>query len=127
MKLLALAQLISLVPMGAAVVCIRWSSSSQPEPKTVSIEALARNWVALARPSNRPAVFISCVSPEFRQTRSRVGAILTRLGYTSVIQGIFGTDPGDLPRSSIREQFREQEREFRYIQGQSQPGQRAEL
>jgi tetratricopeptide (TPR) repeat protein len=45
---------------------------------------------------NRPAVFISCVSPEFRQTRSRVAAILTRLGYTPVIQEIFGTDAGDL-------------------------------
>src|SRR5262252_8817712 len=45
---------------------------------------------------NQPAVFISCVSPEFRQTRIRVAAILTRLGYTPVIQEIFGTEPGDL-------------------------------
>jgi hypothetical protein len=45
---------------------------------------------------NQPSVFISCVSPEFRQTRSRVAAILTRLGYTLVIQEIFGTEPGDL-------------------------------
>ena len=45
---------------------------------------------------NQPAIFISCVSPEFRQTRSRVAAILTRLGYTPVIQEIFGTEPGDL-------------------------------
>src|SRR5215469_2494739 len=45
---------------------------------------------------NQPSVFISCVSPEFRQTRSRVAAILTRLGYTPVFQEIFGTEPGDL-------------------------------
>jgi hypothetical protein len=31
---------------------------------------------------NQPLVFVSCVSQEFRQTRNRVGAILTRLGYT---------------------------------------------
>jgi tetratricopeptide (TPR) repeat protein len=45
---------------------------------------------------NKPSVFISCVSPEFRQIRSRVAAILTRLGYTPVFQEIFGTEPGDL-------------------------------
>jgi hypothetical protein len=45
---------------------------------------------------NQPAVFISCVSPELRQTRNRVAAILTRLGYTPVFQEIFGTEPGDL-------------------------------
>jgi hypothetical protein len=45
---------------------------------------------------NQPSVFISCVSPELRQTRSRVAAILIRLGYTPVIQEIFGTEPGDL-------------------------------
>jgi hypothetical protein len=45
---------------------------------------------------NQPSIFISCVSPEFRQTRSRVAAILTRLGYTPVVQEIFGTEPGDL-------------------------------
>ena len=53
---------------------------------------------------NQPALFISCVSPEFRQTRSRVAAILTRLGYTPVIQEILGTEPGDLrqvPRDKI--------------------------
>jgi hypothetical protein len=44
----------------------------------------------------QPLVFLSCVSPEFGQTRSRVGAILTRLGYTPVIYKIFGTEPGDL-------------------------------
>ena len=44
----------------------------------------------------QPLVFISCVSPEFGQTRSRVGAILTRPGYTPVIQEVFGTEPGDL-------------------------------
>jgi tetratricopeptide (TPR) repeat protein len=45
---------------------------------------------------NQPSVFISCVSPEFGHTRSRVAEILTRLGYTPVIQEIFGTEPGDL-------------------------------
>jgi tetratricopeptide (TPR) repeat protein len=53
---------------------------------------------------NQPLVFISCVSPEFRQTRSRVGAILTRLGYTPVIQEIFGTEPGDL-RQVLRDKI----------------------
>ena len=45
---------------------------------------------------NQPFVFISCVSSEFRQIRSRVAAILARLGYTPVFQEIFGTEPGDL-------------------------------
>lgn len=45
---------------------------------------------------NQPGMFISCVSPEFRSTRTRVALILTRLGYTPVIQEIFGTEPGDL-------------------------------
>jgi tetratricopeptide (TPR) repeat protein len=53
---------------------------------------------------NQPPVFISCVSPEFRQTRSRVAAILTRLGYTPVIQEIFGTEPGDL-RQVLRDRI----------------------
>ena len=53
---------------------------------------------------NQPAVFISCVSPEFRQTRSRVAAILTRLGYTLIIQEIFGTEPGDL-RQVLRDKI----------------------
>src|SRR5271157_2164508 len=53
---------------------------------------------------NQPSVFISCVSPEFRQTRSRVGDILTRLGYTPVIQEIFGTEPGDL-RQVLRDKI----------------------
>ena len=53
---------------------------------------------------NQPSVFISCVSPEFRQTRSRVAAILTRLGYTPVIQEIFGTEPGDL-RQVLRDKI----------------------
>jgi hypothetical protein len=53
---------------------------------------------------NQPAVFISCVSPEFRQTRSRVAAILARLGYTPVIQEIFGTEPGDL-RQVLRDKI----------------------
>src|SRR6516165_1969290 len=53
---------------------------------------------------NQPSVFISCVSPEFRQTRSRVAAILTRLGYTPVFQEIFGTEPGDL-RQVLRDKI----------------------
>lgn len=53
---------------------------------------------------NQPSVFISCVSPEFRQTRSCVAAILTRLGYTPVIQEIFGTEPGDL-RQVLRDKI----------------------
>jgi hypothetical protein len=53
---------------------------------------------------NQPSVFISCVSPEFRQTRSRVAAILTRLGYTPIIQEIFGTEPGDL-RQVLRDKI----------------------
>jgi hypothetical protein len=53
---------------------------------------------------NQPLVFISCVSPELRQTRSRVAAILTRLGYTPVIQDIFGTEPGDL-RQVLRDKI----------------------
>jgi tetratricopeptide (TPR) repeat protein len=44
---------------------------------------------------SQPSVFISCVSPEFRRTRSCVAAILTRLGYTPVFEEIFGTGPGD--------------------------------
>lgn len=50
------------------------------------------------------AIFISCVSPEFRQTRSRVALILTRLGYTPVFQEIFGTEPGDL-RQVLRDKI----------------------
>ena len=53
---------------------------------------------------NPPAIFISCVSPEFRHTRGRVAAILTRLGYTPVIQEIFGTEPGDL-RQVLRDKI----------------------
>ena len=53
---------------------------------------------------NQPSVFISCVSPEFRQTRSRVATILTRLGYRPVIQEIFGTEPGDL-RQVLRDKI----------------------
>ena len=53
---------------------------------------------------NQPSVFISCVSPEFRQIRSRVAAILTRLGYTPVFQEIFGTEPGDL-RQVLRDKI----------------------
>jgi tetratricopeptide (TPR) repeat protein len=53
---------------------------------------------------NQPCVFISCVSSEFRQIRSRVAAILTRLGYTPVFQEIFGTEPGDL-RQVLRDKI----------------------
>ncbi len=53
---------------------------------------------------NERSVFISCVSPEFRRIRSRVAAILTRLGYTPVFQEIFGTEPGDL-RQVLRDKI----------------------
>ena len=53
---------------------------------------------------NQPCVFISCVSSEFPQIRSRVAAILTRLGYTPVFQEIFGTEPGDL-RQVLRDKI----------------------
>src|SRR3984957_21060990 len=53
---------------------------------------------------NQPSVFISCVSLEFRQTRNRLAAILTRMGYTPVIQEIFGTEPGDL-RQVLRDKI----------------------
>jgi hypothetical protein len=53
---------------------------------------------------NQPSVFVSCVSPEFRQTRGRVAAILTRLDYTPIIQEIFGTEPGDL-RQVLRDKI----------------------
>jgi Domain of unknown function (DUF4062) len=53
---------------------------------------------------NQPSVFISCVSSEFRQTRGRIAAILTRLGYTPVFQEIFGTEPGDL-RQVLRDKI----------------------
>src|SRR6202035_3974675 len=43
---------------------------------------------------NQPLVFISCVSPEL--PRRATAAILTRLGYTPVVQEIFGTEPGYL-------------------------------
>ena len=73
------------------------------------------NFPALGQPSgtlqatrlpsmNQQSIFISCVSPEFRQTRSRVAAILTRLGYTPVIQEIFGTEPSDL-REVLRDKI----------------------
>ena len=53
---------------------------------------------------SQPSVFISCVSPEFRQIRSRVAAVLTSLGYTPVFQEIFGTVPGDL-RQLLRDKI----------------------
>ena len=54
--------------------------------------------------NQQPSIFISCVSREFRQIRSRVAAILTRLGYTPVFQEIFGTEPGDL-RQLLRDKI----------------------
>src|SRR5580692_8627109 len=53
---------------------------------------------------NQPSVFISCISPEFRQIRSRVADALTRLGYTPVVQEIFGIEPGDL-RQVLRDKI----------------------
>ena len=46
--------------------------------------------------NQRPSIFVSCVSREFSQIRSRVAAILARLGYTPVFQEVFGTEPDDL-------------------------------
>jgi tetratricopeptide (TPR) repeat protein len=45
---------------------------------------------------SQPAIFISCVSPEFSHTRSRIADVLTRLGYTPLFQEVFDTEPGDL-------------------------------
>jgi hypothetical protein len=53
---------------------------------------------------NQPPVFISCVSSEFGQTRRRIADILRRLGYTPVVQEIFGTEPGDL-RQALRDKI----------------------
>jgi hypothetical protein len=53
---------------------------------------------------NQPPVFISCVSSEFGQTRRRIADILRRLGYTPVVQQIFGTEPGDL-RQALRDKI----------------------
>jgi hypothetical protein len=53
---------------------------------------------------NQPSVFICCVSTEFRQIRSHVAAILTRLGYTPVFQEIFATEPGYL-RQVLRDKI----------------------
>ena len=61
-----------------------------------------RHWVQLFH--EPVVVFISCVSPEFRQIRGRVAAILTRVGYTPVFQEIFGTEPGDL-RQVVRDKI----------------------
>jgi hypothetical protein len=53
---------------------------------------------------NLPSVFISCVSPDFRQTRSKVANVLTGLAYTPIFQEIFGTEPGDL-RQVLRDKI----------------------
>ena len=53
---------------------------------------------------NSPAIFVSCVSPEFRTTRDLVAHALTRLGYTPITQEIFGTEPGDL-RQVLRDKI----------------------
>jgi len=45
---------------------------------------------------SEPWVFISCVSQEFRTTRTMVGQVLSRLGFKGIIQEIFGTEAGDL-------------------------------
>src|ERR1700724_1692566 len=54
---------------------------------------------------NEPTVFMSCVSREFRRTRSRVAAILRRLGYRPVLQEIFGTEAGDIRRVLLRDKI----------------------
>lgn len=52
----------------------------------------------------QPSVFISCVTSEFGQTRSRVADILSRLGFLPVKQEIFGTEAGDL-RQVLRDKI----------------------
>jgi tetratricopeptide (TPR) repeat protein len=52
----------------------------------------------------QPSVFISCVTSEFGQTRSRVADILSRLGFLPVKQEIFGTESGDL-RQVLRDKI----------------------
>ena len=76
--------------MAWSVEGIRRSRLPNPGPRSSRDSRRSR-----VRLMNQPSVFISCVSPELRQTRSRVAAILTRLGYTPVFQEIFGTEPGD--------------------------------
>ncbi len=44
----------------------------------------------------KPLVFISTVSAELGTTRQLTANVLQRLGYDSVWQDIFGTEPGDL-------------------------------
>ena len=51
-----------------------------------------------------PAIFVSCVSPEFRTLRGLVVNTLLRLGYTPIFQEIFGTEPGDL-RQVLRDKI----------------------
>jgi tetratricopeptide (TPR) repeat protein len=68
----------------------------------VFFHMIDRNWGQLF--DEPVVVFISCVSPEFRQIRVRVAAILTRLGYTPVFEEIFGTEQGDL-RQVLRDKI----------------------
>ena len=50
---------------------------------------------------NKPRIFISTVTREFKTTRQRIAAILIRKGYEPEWQDIFGTEPGDL-RAMLR-------------------------
>ena len=45
---------------------------------------------------SQPSIYVSCVSAEFRSTRRRVAALLTKMGYRPVMQEITGTEAGDL-------------------------------
>src|SRR5580704_2194025 len=54
--------------------------------------------------SDKPRIFVSAVSSEFRQTRQDVANILTRLGFEPVMQDVFGVEAGDL-RQMLREKI----------------------
>ena len=64
---------------------------------SIALRFWLQSWSFLSM--NQPPVFISCDSPEFRQTRSRVADILTRLGYT-LHSGNLRTEPATSARSS---------------------------
>lgn len=62
-------------------------------------KAGTKSWLSSAQ-----ILFISCVSPEFRKTRSKVANIVTGLAYTPVFQEIFGTESDDL-RQVLRDKI----------------------
>ncbi len=56
--------------------------------------------------ADRPRIFISAVTSEFKTLRQLVAQVLERLGYEPVRQDIFGTESGDL-REMLRRQIDE--------------------